>query len=54
MKICLGEIERCQQTSPRPNFIALLGDRFGFQPLPSQIPDAEFEQIEAVTKTRLF
>jgi hypothetical protein len=54
MKICLGEIERCQQTSPRPNFIALLGDRYGFQPLPSQIPDDEFEQIEAVTKTRLF
>ena len=27
MKICLGEIARCQKVSPRPNFIVLLGDR---------------------------
>ena len=45
MNICLGEIERCQQTSPRPNFIVLLGDRYGWCPPPSHIPDAEFDQI---------
>ena len=45
MKICLGEIERCQKTSPRPNFIVLLGDRYGWQPIPSEIPADEFEQI---------
>ena len=39
MNICLGKIERCQQTSPRPNFIVLLGDRYGCCPPPSQIPD---------------
>lgn len=49
MKICLGEIERCQQASPRPNFIALLGDRYGYQPPPSHIRDEEFEQILEVT-----
>ena len=26
MNICLREIERCQQLSPRPNFIVLLGN----------------------------
>jgi NACHT domain- and WD repeat-containing protein len=45
MKICLGEIERCQRVSPRPNFIVLLGDRYGWQPIPSEIPASEFEKI---------
>jgi WD40 repeat protein len=45
MKICLGEIARCQKTSPRPNFIVLLGDRYGWRPLPSEIPGDEFERI---------
>ena len=45
MKICLGEIERCQKITPRPNFIVLLGDRYGWRPLPAEIPADEFEQI---------
>ena len=48
MKICLGEIERCQKTSPRPNFIVLLGDRYGWRPLPYEIPTDEFEEITAL------
>ena len=28
MNICLGEIERCQKVSPRPNFIVLLGNQY--------------------------
>ncbi|MBN1303172.1 MAG: DUF4062 domain-containing protein [Anaerolineales bacterium] len=49
MKICLGEIARCQTTSPRPNFIILLGDRYGWRPLPCEIPADEFEQIVPLT-----
>lgn len=45
MKICLTEIERCQKVSPRPNFVILLGDRFGWRPLPFVIPAEEFEKI---------
>ena len=48
MNICLGEIARCQQASPRPNFIVLLGDRYGWCPPPSQIPAAEFAGILGV------
>ena len=48
MNICLGEIERCQHASPRPNFIVLLGDRYGWCPPPSQIPAAEFDSILGV------
>ena len=43
--LCLGEIARCQQQSPRPNFIVLLGDRYGWRPLPYQIPAGEFQRI---------
>ncbi len=45
MKICLTEIERCQKVSPRPNFIVLLGDRYGWRPLPYAIPAAEFDLL---------
>jgi len=46
MKICLGEIERCRKISPRPNFVVLLGDRYGWRPLPPEIAADEFEAIE--------
>lgn len=49
MKICLTEIERCQKVSPKPNFIILLGDRFGWRPLPYAIPAEEFEKIVSQT-----
>lgn len=50
MPICLGEIARCQRTTPRPNFIVLLGDRYGWRPLPAAIPAVEFQRIDtAVT-----
>ncbi|RJP22806.1 MAG: DUF4062 domain-containing protein, partial [Deltaproteobacteria bacterium] len=45
VKICLEEISRCQQTTPRPNFLVLLGDRYGWRPLPSEIPESEFQRI---------
>jgi len=45
MNICLDEVARCQRP-PRPSFIVLLGDRYGWQPLPVEIPTNEFEQIE--------
>ena len=45
MRICLGEIARCQRVTPRPNFIVLLGDRYGWRPLPVEIPAAACEEI---------
>lgn len=43
--ICLKEIARCQQTTPRPNFTVLLGDRYGWCPPPPHIRASEFEAI---------
>ncbi len=45
MAICLEEIRRCQQVTPRPNFVVLLGNRYGWRPPPATIPQAEFEAI---------
>ena len=45
MRICLEEIAHSRKISPKPNFIVLLGDRYGWQPLPAAIPAAEFEAL---------
>ena len=44
--ICLQELKRCQDTSPRPNFIILLGNRYGRRPLPEEIDAVESAAIE--------
>ena len=49
MDICFQELERCQEMSPKPNFIVLLGNRYGWRPLPTRIPTCEFEEL--LTKT---
>jgi hypothetical protein len=51
MRICLGEIERCQHISPRPNFVVLLGDRYGWRPLPYEIPADEYDAIKRSTES---
>ena len=45
MEICLAEIERCQRTRIKPNFIVLTGDRYGEPPLPARVPAPEFEAV---------
>lgn len=45
MRICLGELVNCQRISPRPNFIILAGNRYGWRPLPFEIESDEFEQL---------
>jgi WD40 repeat protein len=52
MNICLGEIKRCRQISPRPNFIVLVGDRYGWMPPPPQIPEEDYQQILTVVKNQ--
>jgi NACHT domain- and WD repeat-containing protein len=48
MRICLAEIARCQATSPRPNFVVLLGDRYGWRPLPEVVDADEFDALRAL------
>lgn len=39
MQICLKELEVCQKVSPKPNFLVMLGDRYGWIPIPEKIDE---------------
>lgn len=45
LQICFNEIARCQKISPKPNFLILLGDKYGWQPIPEIIPEQEMNPI---------
>ncbi len=45
LQICLNEVARCQRISPKPNFLILLGDKYGWQPIPEKIPGIEWDEI---------
>ncbi|MFO1001166.1 MAG: DUF4062 domain-containing protein [Planctomycetaceae bacterium] len=49
MRICLDELKRSQEVSPQPNFLILLGDRYGWRPLPEEISADEFRQLWAAS-----
>jgi hypothetical protein len=52
MNICLRELKRCQDMTPGgPNFLILMGDRYGWRPLPPQVPADEFEELKRVLTT---
>src|SRR5271157_55611 len=46
MQICFDELRRAQEVSPKPNFLVLLGDRYGWQPLAEVVTEVEFLQLE--------
>jgi hypothetical protein len=50
MEICLREIERCQRTGIKPNFIVLLGQRYGWRPLPAPFGIAASTSIASSEK----
>ena len=45
MRICLEEVRRSQELSPRPNFAVLLGDRYGWEPMPARISLANWKRL---------
>ena len=51
LRICLDEVAACRLLSPRPNFVMLIGDRYGWRPLPADIPAGEFETLLATLVT---
>ena len=45
IQTCFDEIERCQRLSPKPNFVLLLGQRYGYIPIPEIIPNSLYCKI---------
>lgn len=50
MQICFEELRRAQETSPEPNFLILLGNKYGWRPLPEVISVEEFEKLSATAQ----
>ena len=44
LELCLNEVRACK-THMHPNFLIMLGDRYGWVPLPFAIEEKEFEKI---------
>ncbi|MCA8989852.1 MAG: DUF4062 domain-containing protein, partial [Planctomycetaceae bacterium] len=52
MQICLEELRRAQETSPEPNFLILLGNKYGWRPLPETISHDEYTQLLTHAETQ--
>lgn len=48
VRICLEEIERCRRLSDGPAFLFLVGDRYGWQPLPAPVEAGTFQRLLGV------
>ena len=46
MSICLNEIRHCKSVSPQPNFIMLVGQRYGWIPLPEKISQSDYAKLK--------
>ncbi len=45
LHVCLEEVVRCQRMTPRPHFLFMLGQRYGWRPLPREIPASRFRAL---------
>lgn len=52
MRICVEELHRCQQGGVRPNFLVLLGSRYGWRPPPEVIPSDLFLRLRSDVASR--
>jgi len=43
--ICLGEIQRCQSITSKPNFLILLSDRYGWRPVPTSLQESVWKKL---------
>ncbi|MBD3351849.1 MAG: DUF4062 domain-containing protein, partial [Candidatus Lokiarchaeota archaeon] len=50
LEICLNELRRCQEYCVKPNFIVILGERYGWLPVPTEIEEKEFELLRQYMK----
>lgn len=45
LDICLKEVDRCLQISPRPNFLLMTGSQYGWVPVPAHIAPRQFDSL---------
>jgi tetratricopeptide (TPR) repeat protein len=52
-ELCLEEIRRCRRVTPHPNFVALVGQRYGWRPLPLELSEDDWSLVESQAGDRL-
>src|SRR5262249_29223765 len=52
-QLCLEEIRRCREVTPRPNFVALVGQRYGWRPLPLTLTASDWRLAGRVAQNDL-
>lgn len=52
IQTCFDEIARCQKLSPKPNFLVLLGQRYGYIPIPEVVPDTLYKLVDEFLENR--
>lgn len=50
LAICLDEVRRCKTLSPKPNFLLMAGERYGWIPLPAAIGNLDFMALLSVAE----
>jgi hypothetical protein len=53
MQICIDEVVKCKN-SLNPHFVVMLGERYGWIPLPSVIEANEFEIVKKSNSQKLY
>lgn len=48
MRICISELKHCQNMSPKPNFVVMVGQRYGWIPLPELICVSDASKILSI------
>ncbi|XP_072178165.1 NACHT domain- and WD repeat-containing protein 1-like [Diadema setosum] len=44
-EICLREVARCRENSIGPYFVAILGDKYGYRPIPPKLPEVVYQMV---------
>ena len=52
LDICLSEVRLCGEITPRPSFLILMGNRYGWIPIPASVPRADFEASDPTERMR--
>ena len=46
LDICLNEVRMCAEITPRPSFVILMGNRYGWIPIPTTVTPQRFETCD--------
>nr|XP_006817837.1 PREDICTED: NACHT and WD repeat domain-containing protein 1-like [Saccoglossus kowalevskii] len=52
-ELCIREIHNCHRLSSGPYFVAFIGNKYGYRPLPPRIKADKFEKMREISRSRV-